>query len=89
MTNANLISALRNMVDDIDNLGAAPMTVDVNVLRQAIAALTPPEGWVRLPRDPTEEMIRAYDAQADRADGSALRLEAYRAMIAARPEVSP
>lgn len=39
MTNANLISALRNMVDDIENLGAAPMTVDVSVLRQAIVHL--------------------------------------------------
>lgn len=39
MTNDNLISALRNMVDDIENLGAAPLTVDVNVLRQAIVHL--------------------------------------------------
>lgn len=39
MKNANLLSALRNMVDDIENLGAAPMTVDVSVLRQAIVHL--------------------------------------------------
>lgn len=47
MTNGNLISALRNMVDDIENLGAAPMTVNVSVLRQAIAALTLPDAYVR------------------------------------------
>lgn len=54
MTNGNLISALRNMVDDIENLGAAPMTVDASVLRQAIVALTPSEGFVLVPAEPTE-----------------------------------
>lgn len=41
MNNDNLISGLRNMVADIENLGAAPMTVDLTLLKQAIAALTP------------------------------------------------
>lgn len=46
--NGNLISALRNMVDEIEKLGAGPLTVDVSLLRQAIAALTPPNGYTLL-----------------------------------------
>jgi hypothetical protein len=37
----NLVSGLRNMLADIENLGAGPLTVDTALLRQAIAALTP------------------------------------------------
>ena len=51
---ANLISALRNMADDIENLGAAPFTVDLAVIKQAIAALgsfeDEPSGYVSADR---------------------------------------
>jgi hypothetical protein len=39
--NSNLISALRNMADDIGNIGASPFTVDLILIQQAIAALEP------------------------------------------------
>jgi|GEM_PF-4797633 len=48
---SNLISALRNMVDDIGNIGASPVTVDVVLIQQAIAALAPAEGYEDLARD--------------------------------------
>lgn len=38
--NANIASGLRNMLSDIEWLGAAPMTVDTNLIRDAIAALS-------------------------------------------------
>lgn len=37
--NSNLISMLRNMADDIGNIGASPFTVDLQLLQLAIAAL--------------------------------------------------
>lgn len=43
MNPENIASGLRNMVDDIEGLGAGPLTVDAALLRQAIAALTPPK----------------------------------------------
>ncbi len=45
-----------------------------------IAALTPPEGWVLMPRVLTEEMLHA-GYPADNAQVG------YEAMLAARPEV--
>lgn len=48
MVNGNLISALRNMVDDIEKLGAAPLTVDLDLLRRTITALTTSEGCTLL-----------------------------------------
>lgn len=47
----NLVSGLRNMLADIEKLGAGPLTVDTALLRQAIAALTPPEGYADAVRD--------------------------------------
>lgn len=35
----NIVSRMRNMLSDIEQLGAAPMTVDTNLIRDAIAAL--------------------------------------------------
>lgn len=49
-------------------------------LRAIIAALTPPEGWVLMPRVLTEEMLQAGYPADDAQEG-------YEAMIAARPEV--
>ena len=46
------------------------------------SALTPPEGWVLMPRVLTEEMLQAGYPVDDAQEG-------YEAMIAARPEVSP
>lgn len=127
MTNDNLISSLRNMVDDIENLGAAPLTVDVNVLRQAIVhlgmietqlntiklqgdlmtamgsemraagcvydqeackvvnTLAPPEGFVMVPVEPTEEMRRRGAVHVSNPCG--LASDVWAAMLAARPEV--
>lgn len=49
-------------------------------LRSQRSPITPPEGWVLMPRVLTEEMLQAgYPA-----DGAQ---EGYEAMIAARPEV--
>lgn len=36
---SNLISELRNMLDDIDALGAGPLTVDTHLIREAMAGL--------------------------------------------------
>ena len=37
---ANIASGLRNMLSDIEHFGAAPITVDTNLIRDAIAALS-------------------------------------------------
>nr|WP_313470793.1 hypothetical protein [Stenotrophomonas geniculata] len=47
-----------------------------------IAALTPPDGWVLMPRVLTEEMLQAGYPADDAQTG-------YEAMVAARPEVKP
>ncbi|WP_256643694.1 hypothetical protein [Stenotrophomonas sp. 9(2022)] len=51
-------------------------------LRAIIRALTPPEGYVLVPMEPTDRMIGegiwAYDGNCE---------SSYRAMLAARPEV--
>lgn len=78
MSPDNIASGLRNMVDDIEKFGAAPLTVDTSLLREAIAALTPPEGFVLVPVEPTEAMV-----DAGRECGSKF---VYERMIAARPE---
>lgn len=86
MTSENIASGLRNMVDDIEKFGAAPLTVDTALLRQAIAALTPPEGYVLVPVEPTEAMQIAVE----KANPWLIRYEApeiWAAMLAARPEV--
>lgn len=49
-------------------------------LRQQLEALTPPEGFVLMPRVLTEEMLQAGYPADDAQEG-------YEAMIAARPEV--
>lgn len=53
-------------------------------LLAVIAALTPPEGYVLVPVEPTREMIDAYVA-VDARFNSARR--DWSAMLAARPEV--
>lgn len=37
---ANITSSLRNMLSDIENLGASPMTVDTSLIRDAITTLS-------------------------------------------------
>ncbi len=51
-------------------------------LNAIIAALTPPEGWILMPRVLTEEMLQAGYPADDAQTG-------YEAMLAARPEVKP
>jgi len=72
--------------------GAMPASVDIRAGRTnwptqmavnaIIAALTPPEGYVLVPLEPTEAMIDAYDESGD------ARID-WAMMIAARPEVKP
>lgn len=58
----------------------------------AIAALTPPEGYVLVPVEPTEAMLDAVEGacvggqKSPRHRTSRLR---YKAMLSARPEVKP
>ncbi len=54
MSPENIASGLRNMVDDIEKLGAAPMTVDTALIRQAIVALKAHDCRVLVPVEPTE-----------------------------------
>lgn len=61
--NGNLISALRNMADDIGNIGASPFTVDLTLIQLAIAALEPQ--WQQIetaPKDGTRLML--WDSRA-------------------------
>ncbi|WDW05987.1 Lar family restriction alleviation protein [Stenotrophomonas maltophilia] len=67
-----------------DNCGASSGYTD-HACREAWntrAALTPPEGWVLMPRVLTEEMLQAGYPADDAQTG-------YEAMIAVRPEVKP
>lgn len=57
-----------------------------HAIRAIVAALTPPEGFVLVPVEPTDGMIHA--AANARAGGGA-SYEVWHAMLAARPEVSP
>lgn len=81
----------RELLADIANL---PLRAsDDEVVALIAAALTPPEGYVLVPVEPTEDMIEAYhsvEAVTARSDEDAddqWAIESYRAMIAARPEV--
>jgi len=61
-------------------------------VRAITAALTPPEGCVLVPVEPTEGMVEAHDpaywhTPADDV-GTAAR-KAWAAMLSARPEVKP
>lgn len=51
-----------------------------------LAALTPPEGYVLVPVEPTEEMIAAAWRYGD-GDDAPDPVYSWRAMLAARPEV--
>ncbi len=65
------------------------------LLREAAAALTPPEGWVLVPVEPTEAMKDAVESM--KMPHALLRTgvriadfhERYAAMLAARPDVKP
>lgn len=57
-------------------------------IRAIIAALTPPEGFVLVPVEPTQEMV-AEAWKYGVADDAPDPVYAYRAMLAARPEASP
>lgn len=52
-----------------------------------IAALTPPEGYVLVPVEPTEDMLQAGYPRNERIDETFDRLGAWADMLAARPEV--
>lgn len=51
------------------------------------AALTPPEGYVLVPVEPTEDMLQAGYPRNERIDDTFDRLGAWADMLAARPEV--
>ncbi len=69
-------------VDHIGWSATESRQVEEASIRAIIAALTPPEGWVLMPRVLTEEMLQAGYPADDAQVG-------YEAMIAARPEVKP
>lgn len=68
-----------------------PMLAAVDALR-AIADRDEAAGWVRVPVEPTEEMLAAGDSAAEpsgrRVDGAVIEnwSEVYHAMIAAAPK---
>lgn len=68
------------MADELDLISARA------AVRALIAALTPPEGYVLVPVEPTKEML---DAGYGFEDGYPVDPDLYRAMLAARPEVKP
>lgn len=59
---------------------------DGMALNAIIAALTPPEGYVLVPVEPTDDMLLAA-YRADTTKGPVTRR--WFAMLAARPEVKP
>ncbi|OWR35518.1 hypothetical protein CEE55_01600 [Stenotrophomonas pavanii] len=62
---------------------------DSAAIRAIIAALTPPEGYVVVPVEMTDEMVKAvYPLHYFTYLGPELR-ENWRRMLAARPEVNP
>lgn len=65
--NGNLISALRNMVDDIEKLGAGPLTVDVTILKQAVASLTIAQRTSSLV-DAQNLLLSSYESALSRQD---------------------
>lgn len=67
--NENLVPALRNMADDIGNIGASPFTVDLTLIQLAIAALEPQ--WQPIetaPKDTVTEILAwdGYDMRVTR-----------------------
>lgn len=60
---------------------------DQAAINAIAAALTPPEGYVLVPVEPTVEMLSEIQL-VEHFTGNALRTR-YAAMIAARPEVKP
>ncbi len=60
---------------------------DRRALGCIIAALTPPEGYVLVPVEPTEDMLQAGYPRNERIDDTFDRLGAWADMLAARPEV--
>ncbi|WP_443096802.1 hypothetical protein ACTT2I_05265 [Stenotrophomonas sp. PUT21] len=63
-----------------------PLQVYERALKAVAAALTPPEGYVLVPVEPTEAMI-AEAWKYGSADDAPDPVYSYRAMLAARPEV--
>lgn len=59
---------------------------EVGVVQAIIAALTPAEGYVLVPMEPTAEMISAAWKYGD-GDDAPDPVYSWRAMLAARPEV--
>lgn len=59
---------------------------DRRALGCIIAALTPPEGYVLVPVEPTEDMLQAGYPRNERIDDTFDRLGAWTDMLAARPE---
>lgn len=80
------------LTDQTFDLGLMPPTMQACV-RAIIAALTPPEGFVLVPVEPTEAMLDAEYATAEIHDeyGEDRYVEnaeaVWAAMLAARPEV--
>ncbi|MFB3130662.1 hypothetical protein [Stenotrophomonas maltophilia] len=68
------------LVDELDLVSAR------GAIRALIAALTPPEGYVLVPVEPTAEMISAAWRYGD-GDDAPDPVYSWRAMLTARPEV--
>ncbi|MBN5015984.1 hypothetical protein JY408_03185 [Stenotrophomonas maltophilia] len=67
--------------------GARAGAYDLNPsMRAVVAALTPPEGYVLVPVEPTAEMISAAWRYGD-GDDAPDPVYSWRAMLTARPEV--
>lgn len=60
---------------------------DRRALGCIIAALTPSEGYVLVPMEPTEDMLQAGYPRNERIDDTFDRLGAWADTLAARPEV--
>lgn len=66
----------------------ASLPMDVPAIRAIIAALTPPEGYVLVPKVLTEDMLNViYTAESDMSDDALQEL--WTDIIADRPEVKP
>ncbi len=82
---ANGMDFTAERVNDMAASGAAGSIR--TTLDAIIAALTPPEGYVLVPVEPTEAMV-AEAWKYGSADDAPDPVYSYRAMLAARPEVS-
>lgn len=79
-----LAQALRIDVEFLKKYGDMPNMISYSsALPAIVAALTPPEGYVLVPVQPTEAMLNEGYGWVD---GTGLEL-AYMSMLAARPEV--